>query len=152
MERCAMSAPARAALGFLAAVLAVLTFHQGMVGLLYLLGLLPRAPYQLGPAGPLGVPVLVNLCFWGGLYGAAYGLLLPRLPRAVPVLLLGLGLGLCAALVGWFVVAPLKGLPVAGGWAPMAMLRSVLINGAWGIGTALILEAILAWRGRPARA
>ena len=140
------AAPLRAALGVLAAVLAVLTFHQGMVGLLHAAGVLPRPPYQLGPTGPLGVPVLVNLCFWGGLYGLAYGLALPRLPRRLPVELRGLCLGLLAALIGWFVVAPLKGQPVAGGWVPMAMLRSVLINGAWGIGTALLLHAFLTRR------
>jgi hypothetical protein len=41
-------------------------------------------------------------------------------------------------LVGWFVVAPLKGQPVASGWVPSRMLLSVLINGAWGVGTAAI--------------
>ena len=147
-----MSAPLRAILGFLAAALSVLTFHQGMVGLLYGLGMLPRAPYQLGPVGPYGVPSLLNLCFWGGLYGILFGLLLPLLPRRVPMWLLGLGLGLLAAAVGWFVVAPLKGLPLAAGWAPAAMLRSVLINGLWGIGTALILQLLLIWRSAPARA
>ena len=40
---------------------------------------------------------------------------------AVPKWLIGLGFGLLAAAVGWFVAAPLKGLPVAswlGGWTP----------------------------------
>jgi hypothetical protein len=62
---------------------------------------------------PFGVPRIANFCFWAGLYGAAFGLALPRLPRA-PMWLLGLGLGLLATLVLWFVVAPLKGQPVAG--------------------------------------
>jgi len=141
----------RAALGFLAAVLSVLTFHQGMWALLWAAGLLPRAPYPMTPTGPLGVPVIVNLCFWGGIYGLAYGVVLPRLPRA-PAWLLGLGLGLLAALVGWFVVAPLKGLPAASGWNGLAMLRSVLINGSWGIGTGLILAALLGRRSAVARA
>jgi hypothetical protein len=144
------AAPAglRAVLGLLAAVLAVLVFHQGMVGLLYASGMLPRGPYQFGPVPPFGVPVLVSQAFWAGLCGIAYGLALPRLPRGAPVALKGLGLGLLAAAVGWFVVAPIKGLPVAGGWVPMNLLRSVLINGAWGIGTALFLHAMLAWLRR----
>ncbi|MBL6456212.1 hypothetical protein JMJ55_12835 [Belnapia sp. T6] len=132
----------RALLGFLAAVLAVLTFHQGMWGILHLLGMMPRPPYPMNPVPPLGVPLLVNLCFWGGLYGLVYGLVLPRLPRA-PGWLLGLGLGLLAALVGWFVVAPLKGQPIAAGWVPARMLLSVLINGAWGIGVGIILPMLL---------
>jgi hypothetical protein len=45
-------------------------------------------------------------CFWGGVYGAAFGRALPRLPRRVPLWLLGLGLGVLALLVLWFIVAP----------------------------------------------
>jgi hypothetical protein len=137
-----MTAPLRAALGFLAAALSVLTFHQGMWGVLYLAGWMPRPPYPMNPAGPLGVPLLLNLCFWGGLYGIAYALALPRLPR-MPGWLSGLLLGLLAALVGWFVVAPLKGQPLAGGFDPARMLISVLINGAWGIGVGIILPMLL---------
>ena len=60
--------------------------------------------------------------------------------------LLGLGLGLLAALIGWFVVAPLKGHPVASGFVPVRMLISVLINGAWGIGVGVILPLLMARR------
>ncbi|WP_149536681.1 hypothetical protein [Siccirubricoccus phaeus] len=137
-----MTAPMRALLGFVAAVLSVLTFHQGMWAVLYVLGMMPRAPYPMTPVPPLGVPLIVSLCFWGGLYGLVFGLALPRLPRA-PMWLLGLGLGLLAALVGWFVVAPLKGQPVASGFDPARMLASVLINGFWGIGVGVILPFLL---------
>jgi hypothetical protein len=137
-----MPALIRASLGFLAAVLSVLTFHQGMWGLLHLVGWMPAAPYPTAPVPPYGVPLIASLCFWGGLYGIPYGLLLPRL-RPLPGWLSGLLLGLVAALVGWFVVAPLKGQPVAGGFVPMRMLISVLINGFWGIGVGVILPMLL---------
>ena len=45
----------------------------------------------------------------------------------------GLGLGIAAALVGLFIVPLIKGLPVAGGWSAMAFVRSLLINGFWGL-------------------
>jgi hypothetical protein len=141
----AMAAPQRAALGFAAAVLSVLTFHQGMWALLHAAGIMPPAPYPTNPVPPFGVPLIASLCFWGGLYGLGFGLALPRLPRA-PMWLLGLGLGLLAAVVGWFVVAPLKGQPVAGGFVPLRMLVSVLINGAWGIGVGVILPLLGARR------
>ncbi len=83
---------------------------------------------------------------WGGgagLYGAAFGLALPRLPRRAPMWLLGFGLGLLAVLVLWFVVAPLKGQPVAGGFVPVRMLIGTLIHGVWGIGVGLILALIM---------
>lgn len=41
-------------------------------------------------------------------------------------------------MVGWFVVAPLKGLPVAAGWVPIRMMNSVIINGMFGVGVAAI--------------
>ena len=137
-----MTARTRALLGFAAAVLSVLTFHQGMWALLYAAGIMPPAPYPTNPVPPFGVPLIASLCFWGGLYGLAFGLVLPRLSRA-PMLLLGLGLGLLAATVGWFVVAPLKGQPVAGGFVPLRMLVSVLVNGTWGIGVGLILRLLM---------
>ena len=137
-----MSLAKRALLGFIAAAMSVLIFHQGMVGLLNAIGWVPRAPYSLAATGPLGVPALLNICFWGGLYGAVFGMALPRLPRA-PMWLLGFGLGLLAALVGWFVVAPIKGQPAAAGFVPMRMLISVLINGTWGIGVGLLLPLVM---------
>ena len=137
-----MSLAKRALLGFIAAAMSVLIFHQGMVGLLNAIGWVPRAPYSLAQTGPLGVPALLNICFWGGLYGAVFGMALPRLPRA-PMWLLGFGLGLLAALVGWFVVAPIKGQPTAAGVVPMRMLISVLINGTWGIGVGLLLPLVM---------
>ena len=138
-----MTAPTRALLGFAAAAVSVLTFHQGVWALLHAAGLMAPAPYPTDPVPPLGVPRIVNFCFWGGLYGAAFGLALPRLPRRAPLWLLGLGLGLLATLVLWFVVAPLKGQPMAGGFAPQRMLVTALIHGAWGIGVGLILPLLM---------
>ena len=137
----------RAFLGFVAAVLSVLVFHQGMVGLLHLGGMLPNTPYSLAPVGPWRVPLIADMCFWGGLYGIVYGIALPSLPR-LPGWLLGLCLGLVAASVGWFVVAPIKGLPIAGGWIAANMARSVAINGFWGIGVGIIAPWLIPYRAR----
>ena len=138
-----MAAPTRALLGFAAAVISVLTFHQAMWALLHVAGIMPPAPYPMNPTAPLGVPLIASLCFWGGLYGLFFGLALPHLPPRVPTWLLGLGLGLLAAVVGWFVVAPLKGQPAASGFVPLRMLVSVLINGFWGVGVGIILPLLM---------
>jgi hypothetical protein len=58
----------------------------------------------------------------------------------------GVGLGIVAALFGLFVVAPLKGLPIAGGWQAVSLLRSFAINGFWGLGVGLLLMALTRWR------
>jgi hypothetical protein len=134
-----MTAPRRALLGFAAGVLSVLSFHQGMWAILHAAGLMPPAPYPTDPVPPLGVPRIANFCFWGGLYGVAFGLALPRLPPRAPLWLLGLGLGLLTVLILWFVVDPLKGQPVAGGFVPVRMLVGALIHLAWGLGVGIIL-------------
>ena len=138
-----MAAPTRAPLGFRAALISALTFHQAMWALLHVAGIMPPAPYPMNPTAPLGVPLIASLCFWGGLYGLFFGLALPHLPPRVPTWLLGLGLGLLAAVVGWFVVAPLKGQPAASGFVPLRMLVSVLINGFWGVGVGIILPLLM---------
>jgi hypothetical protein len=135
------SAPMRAFLGFVAAAISVLTFHQGMWALLYALGGMPMPPFPIRPMPPFSVPLIADLCFWGGLYGAVFGLLRPRftLPRWV----CGLIMGIIAALVGMCIVAPIKGMPIANGWMAWPILRSLLINGCWGVGVGLILPLLL---------
>ena len=38
--------------------------------------------YRADPVPPLGVPLIADLCFWGGVYGAVFGLLLPRFTQS----------------------------------------------------------------------
>jgi hypothetical protein len=131
----------RVLLGGLAAALSVVIFHQGMFALLHVLaipGLEVPAPYSMAPVAPYGVPRLFDLCFWGGLYGLVFGAILPV------VWLSGLALGVVAAMVGMFIVTAIKGLPV-GNASALAWVRSLLINGAWGIGVGLILPVLIAW-------
>ena len=135
------SALMRVFLGFIAGAIAVLTFHQGMVAALHAAGWVQFAPYPTAPVPPFGVPRIADLCFWGGLYGAAFGLAMPRFTW--PAWLNGLILGVIAALVGMFIVAPLKGLPIAGGWMPANILRSLVINGFWGLGVGIILPLLM---------
>jgi uncharacterized membrane protein YhaH (DUF805 family) len=54
----------------------------------------------------------------------------------------GLLLGVAAALTGLFIVAAIKGQPIAGGWMWNNWIRSLLINGTWGLGVGLMLAAL----------
>jgi len=130
----------RAVLGFVAGAIAVLVFHQGSWAILHAIGWMPPAPYPMGPTQPWGVPLTLSFCFWGGVYGAAYGLVQPKL--AMPGWLSGLILGLVATLVLWFVVFPLKGRPVGGGWALQGVVNTLIIHGVWGIGVGLVLPLL----------
>jgi hypothetical protein len=129
-------------LGLLAGAASVFVFHQVALALLRAAGLTTRAPYSLQPAGPFGVPQVLSLAFWGGVWGVALVTTDRRLPRRAAAVLVGALFGaLAPTLVAWFVVAPLKGQPLAAGGVPSAMLTSVLVNAAWGAGTALLLLA-----------
>ena len=133
----------RGLLGFVAAAISVLSFHQGMWALLHALnlpGLGVPAAYPTRPVPPLGVPLVVDLCFWGGLYGVVFGLLAPRF--AWPLWLCGLITGIIASLVGMFIVAAIKGQPVGDGWVALNWLRAFLINGCWGVGLGLIFPLL----------
>ena len=94
-----MTTAQRMILGFIAAAISVLIFHQGMILLLREIGMLPAAVrvWNLTP-NPFGVPQVLNLCFWGGLYGVAFGLLAPRF--RLPMVVCGLLTGVAAMLVG----------------------------------------------------
>ena len=134
----------RAALGFVAAVIAVLTFHQGMWELLHVAALpgLTMPPwFPMDGVPPWAVPRVLNLCFWGGLYGIVFGLLLPRF--RLPVWLCGLITGFIAAFTGLVIVSAIKGEPIGGGWVLLTWVRSLLINGSWGLGLGLILPFLL---------
>lgn len=139
------SAIKRAILGFIAAAISVLTFHQGIVELYHLEHAAPR-PWSLAPVPPFGVPRLLDLCFWGGLYGIVFGLIWPWL--TLPKWFAGIILGVVAAAVWWLVVAPLKGAPLGFGWHADSMLHSLVINGGWGLGVGLILLLLMPRRTR----
>jgi hypothetical protein len=146
-----LTAPMRAMLGFAAAALSVLTFHQLTWALLHAVGLWPLAPYPTDPVPPFGVPRIINAAFWGGLYGIPLGLAVPWL-RRTPLWLAGLLVGVLAVLVLWLVVQPLKGQPVGGGAGAGMMLASALIHAAWGLGLGLLLPLLMGRRRVPAHA
>ena len=136
------SAWPRAAFGFFAAAVSDLTLHQGMWAILHAAGEMPL-PYPMHPVGRFGSPFTIDLCFWVGVWGALFGLVLPAFPPRLPLWLPGLGLGILAALVGLFIVTPLKGGAWGSGFPAMDYVRSFLINGFWGIGVGLILPLML---------
>lgn len=127
-------------LAFIAGFFAVLLFHQPMLALLHALGVTGATAYPTGPVPPLGVPRVLSAAFWGGVWGIVFVLLRPRVARGRAYLPGAVLFGaFVLSLVAWFVVAPLKGLPIAGGGQPARIVTALLVNGAWGLGTALLL-------------
>jgi len=129
--------------GFIAGFLATLIFHQLTLFLLRALHIAPFAPFSMQPTDPFGVPVVFSLSFWGGIWGILYALLHHRFPQGASYWLIAFLFGaIFPTIVALFVVLPLKGAPVAGGWNPALLVTAFLINGAWGFGTGVILRQI----------
>jgi hypothetical protein len=129
-------------LGFAAGFLSVLIFHQGTVFLLHhLWGLFPTQGYSMNATQPLGVPQVISAAFFGGLWGIVIAFVVAR--GGQTDLLMGFLIGaLGATLVGWTVVAALKGNALFGGFDVARWWRPVLLNGAFGWGTALLLRPL----------
>ncbi|UEM03331.1 hypothetical protein JL101_025740 [Skermanella rosea] len=127
--------------GFVAGFVGVLVFHQAMLGLLHLAGLTAGQPWALRPVPPLGLPAVLSAAFWGGVWGIALSAAERFFPRGAGYWLAAFLFGaVLPTLIAWFVVFPLKGMPAGNGWQPAGMLTGVLVNGAWGLGTAFILS------------
>src|SRR5262249_3850669 len=124
--------------GFLAGVIGVLVFHQGVILAMYLLGVLPSPPYSVRPTEPLGIPQFVSSAFWGGLWGIILVWFMVTVRGADRLWVAVLFGGVLPTLVGIFVVSPLKGGDPMENLQLARLLRGFVINGAWGLGTALV--------------
>ena len=125
---------------FIAGVVSTLLFHQGLFTLFYLAALVPRAPYDLKAVPPLAIPAVVSLAFWGGAWGVAIwpflkGVNGPAYWVRAPVIS-----AIASGSVALFIVAPLKDMPMAGGWSPKVIVTTVMLNGTWGLGMALLMR------------
>lgn len=137
-------------LGFIAAAIAVVIVHQGII---YLLanhfGLLPATTKAWNMAGvpPWGVPTILNAIFWGGLWGALFALIHDKLPGGA-MWLKGLIYGLIITVISNFTLLPLirRALGVTNqaqtalfaGGDPQRMLAIALILGGFGLALGII--------------
>lgn len=133
--------------GFISGFIAVLLFHQGLAFVLHALEWTPRVPYSFEATQPFGVPQLWSIAFWGGVWGAVLAAALGLLSGTRLIVAATVFGALLPTLVAWFVVAPLKGQPIAAGGVPLAMAVGLMVNGAWGLGTGIGLA--LFGRSRP---
>ena len=143
----AQASPATLVLAFIAGALAVPVFHQILLLLLYLAKIVPFAPFNWTPTKPFGVPDIISISFWGGVWGVVFALTLPRWFRGatywIAAAIIG---GVALTLVFMFVVWPLK----IGGLPPDMVglfIIGFVLNAAWGIGWALFLALFERMRG-----
>jgi len=121
---------------FIAGTLAVPLGHQPALWLLNAIGFIHRPVFVMTATKPFGVPSVISLAFWGGVWGIILGLILMR-ARGAKYWWIALIVGAIApTLVAGLIVAPLKGMSVGGN--QMLLLVGLLINGVWGLVTALL--------------
>ena len=122
-------------LAFLAGFVATLAFHQPMLWLLRLAGVTARSPYIMRPVPPFGIPSVISLAFWGGVWGV---IMIAAIGRAKMFYLVATIFGaVLPTLVAAFVIAPLRHMPLAGNPGKL-LLTGLLVNAAWGLGTAVL--------------
>jgi MFS family permease len=133
--------------GLLAGFLATLTFHQISLWLLRIAAIAPFAPYNMTATQPWGIPAVISLALWGGVWGVLFAFIQGRFPHGTSYWLTTFGFGaVFPSLVALLIVAPLKGHPLGGGWHWQLLLTAFLINGIWGIGTAVFYKSFLKMR------
>ena len=134
-------------LGFLAGFFATLIFHQLTLTVLWALGVAPFGPFSMKDTQPFGVPAVLSLAFWGGIWGILFAFIHGGFPRGSYWVITFLFGAVLPSLVALLVVLPLKGRPLGGGGHLPLLVTAFLINGAWGIGTGVILKMLSGWFG-----
>jgi hypothetical protein len=130
---------ARLGHGFVAGFLATLLFHESGLALLHQVGLFAGAAFDFRPVAPFGVPAVIQMAFWGGVWGIVFVLVEHLIARGPGGYWLGALLfgAIVPTLVLWFVVLPLKGQPAGHGFRFPGVLVAPFVNGLWGLGTAV---------------
>lgn len=127
------------AIGFVAAAVAVLIFHQGAMLLLRVVGGVDWQVWSMERVEPLGIPAIVNAMFWGGLWGSVFALVWRWLPGGALA-----ARGAVFALIGplllgrWLLVPLIKDQALFAGFDGGRMLAQVVVQLAFGIGIGLL--------------
>lgn len=127
---------------FVSGFLATLIFHQGLFAVFFYAGVVPSAPFNMSPVPPLGIPAVISLAFFGGLWGIVLWAIIGRLATAafwsLAIILGAVG----PTAVAMLVVFPLKGLEVSA----QTWVGGLILNAFWGLGLAIFLALMGARR------
>src|SRR5438105_15514187 len=131
----------RVFLAWLAGFLGTIVFHQLALWLLHRAGMTPRAPFSMTPVPPFGVPAVISLAFWGGVWGIIMIPIIARIRNDAAYWLAAIVFGaVLPTLVAGLIVAPLKHLPVP--HTGSMLVLGLIVNGAWGLGTAVFFRLL----------
>jgi hypothetical protein len=131
---------------FVAGFISTLVFHQGLFTLLYLAGIVARVPYDFRAVPPLAIPAVISLAFWGGAWGVAIWPFLKNVDGPTYWIRALIISAIASGSVTLFIVSPLKGMPPMGDWNPRVFISTLMLNGIWGFGMALLMRLMSASR------
>jgi hypothetical protein len=129
---------------FLAGALAVPLAHHPVMAAFYAAGIAPYRPYSFQPTQPLGVPQVISLSFWGGVWGLVLGLVLSQIQTPSLWWIAALVFGALAPTIVAGIILRIKGSPIKP--TPALVICGFVVNAAWGIGAAVIYKLLNAWR------
>ncbi len=129
---------------FLAGALAVPLAHHPVMAIFYAAGIAPYRPYSFEPTKPLGVPQVLSLSFWGGVWGLVLGAVLTQVETRTMWWIAALVFGALAPTIVAGIILRIKGSPIKP--TPALVICGFVVNAAWGIGAAVIYKLLNAWR------
>ena len=128
-------------LAWLAGFLGTIVFHQAALWLLHRAGMTPRAPFSMTHVPPFGVPAVISLAFWGGVWGIIMIPVIAHVRGEASYWLAAIIFGaVLPTLVAGLIVAPLKHQPVP--HTGSMLVLGLIVNGAWGLGTAVFFRLL----------
>jgi hypothetical protein len=129
----------RVLLGFVAGFAATIFYHQAVVWIFHAMGISPRAPFDMHPVPPFGIPAVISLAFWGGVWGIIMMFAISRIRNEAMWWIAAIVFGaIFPTLVGGMIIAPLRHMSFPHTTAMAAF--GLTVNGAWGLGTAIIFR------------
>lgn len=127
-------------LAFVAGFVSTIVFHQGLLQLLHMAGLVPSPAWHMNAVPPLGVPAVVSLAFWGGVWGIALRAAVRNMTGAKRWVWGAIFGAVLPSIVALFIVFPMKGMPLAVSLDPKMIGGALLLNGVWGLGVVGLMK------------
>ncbi|MDE3153854.1 MAG: hypothetical protein KGN76_02075 [Acidobacteriota bacterium] len=120
--------------------LAVVFFHEPTIAVFHLIHLTSQHAYPTDPTIPMWMPAISSRMFWGGVFAIGVAFATAKQPGGLACLKRGALFGaIFWSLVTWIPEALLKGLPLFDGLHVGEILTTLVANGIWGFGTALLI-------------
>lgn len=126
----------------LAGAISILTFHQGMLALLYIGRLSGTRPWALHAAWPLGWPSVLTVAAFGAVLALPLWAIIRHHANAghwLRAIVFGALLGSAFELLA---LAPLRGQAFAAGLDARIWVHVILLYGAWGLGLAALMQGL----------